>query len=87
MNPLSIDDYIARYPDRALVEQALKVADTVIYCGAFAHPTSEAAELHLPLGTFAHRDGTVLSMVWRMQRRARARIDSIAPSVVDVLNL
>jgi NADH-quinone oxidoreductase subunit G len=79
-------DVLSTYPDRKLVEKALKAVDTVIYCGPFANPTSEAAGLHLPLGTYAHRDGTVLSMEWRMQRRARASIDSIAPSVMNVLD-
>jgi predicted molibdopterin-dependent oxidoreductase YjgC len=79
-------DVLTCYPDRSLVERALSAVEHVIYCGPFATPTSEAAQLHLPLGTWAHYDGTVLSMEWRMQKRNRASIDSVAPSLLDVLN-
>jgi len=79
-------DVLTCYPDRALVERALSAVEHVIYCGPFATPTSEAAHLHLPLGTWAHYDGTVLSMEWRLQKRSRASIDSVAPSLLDVVN-
>lgn len=79
-------DLLSKYPDRKLVDKAIKSVNSVVYCGPFANPTSEKAGLHLPMGTYAHRDGTVLSMEWRMQRRSRASIDSIAPSVMNVLD-
>jgi len=78
-------DIVTTYPDRALVEKALKTA-AVIYCGPFANPTSEMAATHLPLGTYAHRDGTVLSMEWRLQKRSRSALDTVAPSVLDVVD-
>jgi NADH-quinone oxidoreductase subunit G len=79
-------DLLTRYPDRYLVESALRETETVIYCGPFANPTSEASQLHLPLGTWAHREGLVFNLEWRLQKRCRGSIDTIAPSVLDVLN-
>lgn len=79
-------DLLTRYPDRELVERALREAGTVIYCGPFANPTSQAAQIHLPLGTWAHREGLVFNLEWRLQKRCRGSIDTIMPSVLDVLN-
>ena len=77
-------DVLNTYADRALVERAFKSA-AVVYCGPFTSPTAEMAELHLPLGTYAHRDGTVLSFEWRLQKRCRSELDTVAPSVLEVL--
>jgi anaerobic selenocysteine-containing dehydrogenase len=79
-------DLLANYPDRGRVERALAGVDKVIYCGAFENETSRRAIVHLPLGTWAHKSGSVLSLEWRLQRRNRASIDSVAPSLLDILN-
>jgi predicted molibdopterin-dependent oxidoreductase YjgC len=79
-------DLLELIPDRQLVERALKGVPAVIYCGPFANSTSAGAHVHLPLGTWAHREGLVVNLEWRVQKRCRASIDSIAPSVLDVIN-
>jgi len=79
-------DLLTLYPDRELVERALREVDSIIYCGAFPNATSAAAHVHLPLGTWAHREGLVINLEWRLQKRCRASIDSTAPSVLDVIN-
>lgn len=78
-------DPLSTYPDRALVERALS-AVPVVYAGAYGNPTADQAGVHLPLGTWVHREGTVVSLEWRQQKRCRAVIETYAPSVLDVLN-
>jgi NADH-quinone oxidoreductase subunit G len=78
-------DVLSLYPDRALVEQALGAAP-VVYLGAFPVPTAEQAAVHLPLGTWVHREGTVISLEWRVQKRCQAVVETVAPSVLDVVN-
>jgi NADH dehydrogenase/NADH:ubiquinone oxidoreductase subunit G len=78
-------DPLALYPDRGLVDRAL--ANTaVVYVGPFRQPTAERAVVHLPLGTWAHREGTVVSLEWRVQKRCAGALDTLAPSLLDVLN-
>jgi NADH-quinone oxidoreductase subunit G len=79
-------DLLSLYPDRELVERALRAVGTVIYVGPFSNPTSERAGLHLPLGTYAHKDGTVVSLEWRVQRRVHAALVNVAPDLLSVLN-
>ncbi|MBN2081129.1 (2Fe-2S)-binding protein [bacterium] len=79
-------DVLVRYQHRDVVEKALKNVEAVIYCGAFPNATSERAHVHLPLGTWAHREGFVINLEWRVQKRLVASIDSVAPSVLDVVN-
>ncbi|MDQ3023959.1 MAG: 2Fe-2S iron-sulfur cluster-binding protein, partial [bacterium] len=79
-------DLLSLYPDRDLVERALRGAGNLIYIGSFSNPTSERAGLHLPLGTYAHKDGTVVSMEWRVQRRTPAALVNVAPDLLHVLN-
>ncbi len=78
-------DPLSTYPDRVLVERALNTV-AVVYAGAFANPTSEQARVHLPLGTWVHREGTVISLEWRLQKRCQAVIETYAPSVLDLVN-
>jgi NADH-quinone oxidoreductase subunit G len=78
-------DPLMQFPDRALVEKALSVAP-VVYAGAYANPTSETAAVHLPLGTWVHREGTVISLEWRVQKRCPAVVETFAPSVLDLVN-
>jgi hypothetical protein len=78
-------DPLSTYPDRALVQQALESA-TVFYVGPYPGPTADLAQVHLPLGTYAHREGTAISMEWRVQLRSRPLILSTLPTVLDVLN-
>lgn len=88
LQALIICDYdaLSRYPDRTLVEQALSKVKLAIYWGSFENPTSRLCQYHMPLGTWAHLDGTVISLEWRIQRRNRAQIDSVAPSLTDLVN-
>jgi NADH-quinone oxidoreductase subunit G len=79
-------DLISLYPDRDLVERALRGAINVVYIGPFRNATSERAGIHLPLGTYAHKDGTVVSMEWRVQRRTHATLVNVAPDLLQVLN-
>lgn len=78
-------DPLTQYPDRALVEKALS-AVPVVYAGAYENPTSEAAAVHLPLGTWVHREGTVINLEWRVQKRCPAVVETFAPSVLDLVN-
>ena len=88
LQALIICDYdaLTRYPDRALVEKALKQVRMSLYWGSFENPTSRLCQYHMPLGTWAHLDGTVISLEWRVQRRRHAQIDSVAPSLTDIVN-
>jgi formate dehydrogenase major subunit len=79
------EDILSTYPDYKLVDKALSTADSVIFIGPFACPTSERSQVHLPLGTFAHREGLVVNLEWRVQKRSAANI-SPAPSVLEVTN-
>jgi anaerobic selenocysteine-containing dehydrogenase len=79
-------DILNTYPDRKLVERALHSAQTVVYCGPFAVPTAQYADVLLPLGTWAHREGTVVSLEWRVQKRLPGQIDSVSPSALDLAN-
>ncbi len=79
-------DLLSTYPDRALVQRALDGAGLVVYCGPFENPTSEAAQIQLPLGSFAQRDGTVINLEWRVQKRESAVLEIVAASVPEVLN-
>src|SRR5204863_231619 len=47
---------------------------------------SSRAALHLPLGTFAHKDGTVVSLEWRAQKRTSAALVNVAPDLLEVFN-
>ncbi|MCC7478864.1 (2Fe-2S)-binding protein [bacterium] len=79
-------DILSTYPDRALVRKALDSVGLVVYCGPFENPTSEAAHIQLPLGSFAQREGTVVSMEWRVQKREAAVLEIAAADVAEVLN-
>ncbi len=79
-------DVLSRYPDRALVEKALAGVKLAVYCGSFTNPTSLNCQYHMPLGTWAHIDGTVVSLEWRVQMRRRGQIDSVAPSLTEIVN-
>ena len=78
-------DPLTTYPDYELARKALEGVP-VIYAGPFTNPTAELAQVHLPLGTWAHREGTVLNMEWRLQKRVKPQLTDIAPSVLDILN-
>lgn len=78
-------DPLTTYPDRALVEKALTALQGAVYVGAYGNPTAERCSAHLPLGTFAHSEGTLVSLEWRVQRRTAAAI-SPAPGLLEVLN-
>jgi NADH-quinone oxidoreductase subunit G len=78
-------DVLNTYPDRRLAQQALSAAK-VIYCGPFAVPTAGQADIVIPLGTWAHREGTVVSLEWRVQKRLPGHVDSVMPSVLDLAN-
>ncbi|MCB1188249.1 (2Fe-2S)-binding protein [bacterium] len=88
LKALFICDYdaLSRYPDRQLVEKALKATGLTVYAGSFGNPTSTHCSFHLPLGTWAHFDGTVVSLEWRVQKRRRGQIDSVAPSLSELVN-
>jgi NADH-quinone oxidoreductase subunit G len=79
-------DVLNTYPDRYLVETALSKAE-VIYCGPFAVPTARQAGVVIPLGTWAHREGTVVSLEWRVQKRMPGQVDSVSPDVLDLCNI
>ena len=78
-------DLLDTYPDRILVEKALANVD-LVYAGPFTNATAAQAKVHLPLATWAHTEGTVFSLEWRMQKRGRAKITSIGPSALDIAN-
>jgi NADH-quinone oxidoreductase subunit G len=78
-------DPLSTYPDYTLVRKALE-AVPVVYAGPFHNPTAELAHVHLPLGTWAHREGTVINMEWRLQKRVLPQLMDIAPSVLDIVN-
>jgi NADH-quinone oxidoreductase subunit G len=78
-------DLLATYPDYELTRKAL-AAVPVVYVGPFTNLTAEQARFHLPLGTWAHREGTVLNMEWRLQKRVQPQLTDIAPSVLDIVN-
>jgi predicted molibdopterin-dependent oxidoreductase YjgC len=79
-------DLLNTYPDRRLAEAALAKA-AVVYCGPFGVPTADHADVVLPLGTWAHREGTVVNLEWRVQKRMPGQVDSVAPSVLDLCNI
>ncbi|MEZ5339088.1 MAG: 2Fe-2S iron-sulfur cluster-binding protein [bacterium] len=79
-------DLLSSYPDRALVEKALAKVKLAIYLGSFENPTSQRCRFHMPLGTWAHIDGSVVSLEWRVQKRRRGQIDSVAPSLTELVN-
>jgi len=78
-------DPLTTYPDRALVEKAFSNA-MVLYIGPYPGATADMARVHVPMGTYAHRQGTVVSMEWRVQLRCRPLIKSQLPSATDVVN-
>jgi hypothetical protein len=78
-------DVLSTYPDRQLAQRALENC-AVYYVGPFDNPTARLARYHIPLGSWAHREGTVLSMEWRLQKRTLPQLTDIAPSVLEIVN-
>lgn len=78
-------DPLTTYPNRELVQSALNNT-LVLYVGPYRGATADHARVHVPLGTYAHKQGTVVSMEWRVQQRCRPLIMSQLPSVSDIVN-
>jgi hypothetical protein len=41
----------------------------------------------IPFGTWAHREGTVVNLEWRVQKRMPGQVDSVSPSALDLCNI
>jgi len=66
------EDLLSRYPDRALVEEALDKTEFVVAADTFVHQTAEAADVFLPITPFSETDGTYTNMTGQLQRAQRA---------------
>ncbi len=66
------EDLLARYPDRALVEEALDKAEFIIVADTFVHETAEAADVFIPIVPFTETDGTYTNVSGQMQRIQKA---------------
>ena len=68
------EDLIARYPDRALAEEALNRAEFVVVADTFVHETARAADVFLPIATFDEIQGSYTNVSGKIQRAERALV-------------
>ncbi|HOE09890.1 MAG TPA: NADH-quinone oxidoreductase subunit NuoG [bacterium] len=68
------EDLIARYPDRALAEDALKRADFVVVADTFVHDTARAAHVFLPIATFDEIQGSYTNVSGKIQQAERVLV-------------
>ena len=62
------EDMLTTYPERAKVEAALDKAGFVVAQDMFLSPTAAKADVVLPAGSFAEKDGTFTNAERRLQR-------------------
>jgi NADH-quinone oxidoreductase subunit G len=62
------EDPLSSWPDRAKVEAALKKAAFVVVQDIFLSPTAREADVVLPAGSFAEKEGTFTNAERRIQR-------------------
>jgi NADH-quinone oxidoreductase chain G len=62
------EDIVASYPDRAKAEKALASAEFVVVQDMFLSETAQQADVVLPAGSFAEKDGTFTNAERRIQR-------------------
>jgi len=68
------EDLIARYPDRALAEEALNRAEFVVVADVFVHETARAVDVFLPIAAFDEIQGSYTNVSGRVQRAERALV-------------
>ncbi|MFH1738302.1 MAG: NADH-quinone oxidoreductase subunit NuoG [bacterium] len=68
------EDLLARYPDRALVKEALDKAEFVVVADTFVHETARAADVFLPIATFCESEGTYSNIAGQVQMAKRALV-------------
>jgi len=73
------------FTDRSLVERALEKAEFVIAQDVLPNETTQAADLVLPVASWAHKDGTYFNLGWRLQRLNRTDLVPAVPTDLEIL--